>query len=283
MLFCSICNIIIDNIGFIKLKEEIPLDGRRDGERKLNMLRFALCDDDPARRQQTAEMLRDHLGTETRGKVFCFSSGCELLDALGTKGADFDLYILDMPMPGLTGTELGVRLREAGGRGAFVVIFSPGEHGPDPFAGQAMGYLQKPLEPEALGRELDRVLDTIRKKQQARVDVKTRGGMVQLSLGELLYAELSNRMLCYHCQDGTTTESMTLRTSFQKAARPLLADGRFFRCSTSTVVNLHCLRGIEPDCMLMENGSTVPLTRGMLNETRRRWASYWRGDPLADS
>lgn len=228
-------------------------------------------------------MLRVHLGAEANGKVSCFSSGRELLDALGAKVADFDLYILDTPMPGLTGTELGVRLREAGGRGAFVVIASPGEHSADAFAGQAMGYLQKPLEPEALGRGLDRVLDAIRQKQQARVDVKTRGGTVQLSLGALLYAELSNRMLRYHCRDGSTVESMTLRTSFQKAARPLLADGRFFRCSTSTVVNLHCVRGIEPDCMLMEDGGTVPLTPGMLNEARRRWASYWRGDPLADA
>ena len=42
------------------------------------------------------------------------------------------------------------------------------------------------------------------------------------------------------------------------------------------------MSGLDADGLKLENGDTVPLPRGMLGEARRRWSSYWRGDPLAD-
>ena len=38
----------------------------------------------------------------------------------------------------------------------------------------------------------------------------------------------------------------------------------------------------EQDSLLLDNGGRVPLTPGMSGEAKRRWASYWRGDPMAD-
>lgn len=247
------------------------------------MLKIALCDDDPIQRLQIAKLLQVYLEKRPKspGKISAFASGQELLDAIGDQREDFDLYILDVLMPGLTGIDLGVRLRELGGTGAIIYLTSSSEYALDSFKAHALGYLLKPVDLESLSRELDHALSTIEQKRSACVFVKTKGGVHRLLLDELLYVELHNRMLHYHQFDGSITESLTLRTSFQNAVAPVLADGRFFRCGTSFVVNLHYVRGIEKDSLLLDNGTTVPLPRGMSNEARRRWSSYWRGDPLA--
>ena len=81
------------------------------------MLRIALCDDAPAQRLHMAQMLRKYLcrRPEAAGEVSAFASGQELLDSIEAGGKDYDLYIMDALMPGLTGTDLGVRLGGLGG------------------------------------------------------------------------------------------------------------------------------------------------------------------------
>lgn len=248
------------------------------------MLKIALCDDDPTQRRDVAKMLRDYLEhrPEAAGKVSAFASGQELLNSIEAGSGDFDLYILDVLMPGLTGIDLGVRLRELGGTGAIIYLTSSQDYALESYKTHALGYLLKPVDPDTLGRELDYAISTIQQKRSACVFVKTKGGTCRLQLDELLYVELHNRVLRYHLLDGSVTESLTLRTSFQKAAEPILSDGRFFRCGTSMAVNLHYVRSLGRDSLQLENGSTVPLPRGMLGEARRRWSSYWRGDPLAE-
>lgn len=248
------------------------------------MLKIALCDDDPVQLLQVTGMLQSYLAQrqEMDGKVSAFEKWQEFLDAIRSDGEDFDLYILDILMPGIAVIDLSVRLRELGGTGAIICLGSSQEYALEPYKGYAFGNLLKPVNPDALAGELDYALDTIQQKRSACVAVKTKGGTRRLPLNELLYVEMCNRVLRYHQTDGSVADSLTLRTSFQKAAEPILSDGRFFRCGTSLAVNLHYVCGLDADSLKLENGDTIPLPRGMLGEARRRWSSYWLGDPLAE-
>lgn len=248
------------------------------------MLRIALCDDDFTQRTKVTQMLQDYLARQPEGpgKVSAFTSRQELLDSISAGGEDHDLYIIDAPMPGLSGVELGVRLRELGGKGAIIYLLSPHELSQESYRAHALGCLLKPVDPELLSKELDYAVGVIRREHSACVLVKTKGGTVTLPLNDLLYVELHNRLLRYHLLDGSVIESLTLRTSFQNAVESILSDGRFFRCGTSMAVNLHHVRGLDKDNLYLDRGRTVSLPRGMLGEAKRRWSAYWRGDPLAD-
>ncbi len=159
------------------------------------MLRIALCDDDPAQRLHMAQMLRKYLcrRPEAAGEVSAFASGQELLDSIEAGGKDYDLYIMDALMPGLTGTDLGVRLRELGGSGAIIYLVSAREHTLEAYKSHALGYLLKPVDQDTLSRKLDYAIGTLQQKLSACVPVKTRGGMCCLSLAGLLYVEMQRR------------------------------------------------------------------------------------------
>ena len=70
------------------------------------MLRIAICDDNQVELQYTARMTADYFGTHPAHSAIIetFHSGKDLLSqAEARKG--FDLYILDIIMPGLNGIQ----------------------------------------------------------------------------------------------------------------------------------------------------------------------------------
>ena len=77
------------------------------------MIKLALCDDETEQREVIGGLLRDYAAARPAKavKLSVFSSGQELLNAAAECGG-FDLYVLDIVMPGLSGIDLGVRLRE---------------------------------------------------------------------------------------------------------------------------------------------------------------------------
>ena len=86
------------------------------------MLKLALCDDEAEQRAAVSRLLREYaaLRPELTVKLSVFSSGMELLTA--AEEERFDLYVLDVVMPDLSGIDLGVKLRELGHYGAIVYL-----------------------------------------------------------------------------------------------------------------------------------------------------------------
>ena len=119
------------------------------------MIRLALCDDEEDQRGALMELLGSYEAARPHVKLcpLVFSSGQELL--LSERPADFDLYLLDVVMPELSGIEVGIKLREQGSRGEIVYLtFSP-EYAVASYETRAFYYLLKPVEPEQLYSVLD--------------------------------------------------------------------------------------------------------------------------------
>lgn len=76
------------------------------------MLRFALCDNEEKQLNQAAAMLNAYFSSrpDLSGQVETFRSGSPLLARVEEAGG-FDLYVLDILMPELSGIDTGRRLR----------------------------------------------------------------------------------------------------------------------------------------------------------------------------
>ena len=130
------------------------------------MLRLALCDDDPQQRASVGALLQEYaaLRPALAAKLSIFSSSWELL-ADEEEGACFDLYVLDVVMPEVSGIELGVKLRELGRSGAIIYLTISPEYAVDSYAAQAFYYLMKPVEPERLYQVLDQAVAALEKRR----------------------------------------------------------------------------------------------------------------------
>ena len=120
------------------------------------MLRIAICDDETRFLHQAANFVQEYLHghPELSGHIHTFRYGQELLYQVEETGG-FDLYLLDIIMPGPNGIQTGLQLRELSNSGEIVYLTTSSDYAVDSYSVRAFYYLLKPLEKKRLFEVLD--------------------------------------------------------------------------------------------------------------------------------
>lgn len=244
------------------------------------MPKVALCDDNGEERTHTGTLLREYARTRPGTSIRVFSSGQQLL--LAEDSAEFDLYILDVVMPKMSGIELGVRLREQKCRGAIIYLTVTPEFAVNSYEARAFYYLLKPVDPQRLFEVMDQALAETERKRNVCITVKTKNGSRLLEGEEIAYVELTERVARYHLSDGTALDSVMLRRSFRSELEPLLRYPEFVPCGASFVANLRYVTGVDKGGLQICNETQIPLPRGQMSKLRQQWMDYWL-DGVADT
>lgn len=239
------------------------------------MLRIALCDDEEKQLNQAAAMLNTYLSSrpDLSGQVETFRSGIALLTRVEDAGG-FDLYVLDILMPQLSGIDTGHRLRALGDGGEIVYLTTSNDFAADSYDVRAFFYLLKPVNEAKLFQVLDGAVEKLNRRRSSAVVVTTVDGPRRILLERIRYVERMGRCMRYYCTD-TTIDSQTIRVSFREAAAPLLADWRFCLCGASFVLNFQHVTGVNGQTALLDNGQTVILPRTSATGFKKAWGNYW--------
>lgn len=239
------------------------------------MLRIAVCDDEQKQLNQTAALLHTYLGSHPSltGQVETFLSGSALL-ARAENAGGFDLYMLDILMPELSGIDTGRRLRALGEGGEIVYLTSSNDFAADSYDVRAFFYLLKPVEENKLFQVLDGAMEKLNRRRNNAVVVSTADGPRRILFDGIRYVERVGRVMRYYCTDDTV-DSQTIRVSFREMASPLLADRRFCLCGASFVLNFQHVTGVNGRTALLDNGQTVELPRTAASDFKKSWGDYW--------
>lgn len=239
------------------------------------MLKIALCDDEADELARVEALLRQYVEARPglMARLAVFSSGSALLQQVEDAGG-FDIYVLDVVMPRLSGIELGVKLRQLGDDAPIIYLTASPDYAVDSYMARAFYYLLKPPDPARLYQVLDRAAALLQERR-ASVPVKTKSGLRLLPLDELLYAELVGRAARYYLAGGETVDGMTLHEPFGAAMEPLLADPRFVLCGSSFAVNLRHVTAVGKGELTVSGGRRLPLSRGSSDQVKKRWTAYW--------
>ena len=240
------------------------------------MYNIALCDDEAICINSLKEHLEEYLAehNDISVKIHTFTNGYDLID--DTDRTDFDLYILDVLMSGISGIETGKKLREAQKEGMIVYLSSSRDFALDAYDVQPFHYLVKPIQKEKLFVVLDAVFDILHKRGSKSIIVKTKEGVFQLAFDEIVYVDFINRACRYHLYDGRSVVLSQQRKSFGEMVSPLMEDKRFCSCGASLVVNLHYVKAIKRDHLFFkDNGSPLYFPKTSLNPLLSAWTDYW--------
>ena len=239
------------------------------------MLRIAICDDEKKQLNEIAALLNTYLQSHPGldGQMELFQSGAALLERAEAEGG-FDLYVLDILMPKLSGIDTGRRLRALGEGGEIIYLTSSNDFAADSYDVRAFFYLLKPVEEGKFFQVLDGAVEKRNRRQSSAVVVTTVDGPRRILLENIRYVERVGRCMRYDCTDGTV-DSQTIRVSFREAAAALLADRRFCLCGASFVLNFQHVSGVNGQVALLDNGQTVVLPRIAATEFKKAWGNYW--------
>ena len=125
------------------------------------VLKIAICDDEKEFRSAAEQMLKLYMEEKAvpyQADVFNVPS--ELVD-ITEKGTIYDIYLLDIYMPGITGMSIATELRSRGVKSPIIFLTSSTDHALEAFGVSATHYLLKPYSKENFYAGMDKAMQSI--------------------------------------------------------------------------------------------------------------------------
>lgn len=251
-------------------------------------MRALIVDDEPLSRSALAEILSHRRDIEQ------FDVAEDALKALeDLQRADYDVLLLDVRMPEMSGLDLVDHLVKSKSRSpAVVFVTAHQEYALAAFEKRALDYIVKPFSPAKVNDALDlavsrsaqeralRLLDLLTLSPQpagrgVRIAIKVKGRILFVDPAELVTAEASGNYVLLQQTQG----SYLLRETISAVADKLEPHG-FIRIHRSVLVNTAFVESIEPssdDSILrMKNGKEYSVTRTYKSKLKGL-AQFWIG------
>ncbi len=114
------------------------------------MLIFAI-DDEPLLLDETKASIAE---AAPEAEILPFHLAADALDAVERQGLSPDIVFCDIEMPGISGLEFAVRLKNLSPETRVVFVTGYSQYALDAFRVRAQGYIMKPLTPEQIKTEL---------------------------------------------------------------------------------------------------------------------------------
>ena len=245
-----------------------------DGGKENSMIRIAICDDNELQVEATKDIVADLLEKSGRtAEIASFFSGSDLVRHV-RENRPYDLYILDLIMPGMNGMETATSLRLMKDKGAIVFLSASTEYAVQSYEVDAEYYFLKPLEPLRFSRVLDRVLERLSEAKDT-VEINGQDGVIVLPQNSILYVRLDDRRPKFQLADGRFIMGRVLRGKFHSEIQTLLKNPAFTECGVGMVLNLAMVDMMDSESVLMKNGDVLYPPKSAVAPLMNAWLD-WR-------
>lgn len=232
------------------------------------MYNVAICDDTEEERLQAAEYAGrffEREGIEVH--IDTYAAGRELLES----GRKYDLYLLDVLMPGMSGIDAAQALAEDKDHPVVVFITSSLESAVEGYRVEAAGFILKPVEEESFWSTMERVVRRRLGVKKAVLSLVHNRVNVELPLERLAWFENRLHRVFVKLTDGEVLSVNQKLSELQLALEP---HSQFLRCHQSYLVNLDYVDKLEDSCFYMRDGQMIPISRNFYKQSKNAYYHY---------
>lgn len=227
---------------------------------------IAICDDLPEELDRVSTIL-ERWKNEKRAalRYRSFSNAVDLLDA--AREERFDLYLLDIMMPGIDGLDAAREIRQIDEAAEIVFLTSSPGFAYESYSVHALDYLLKPVQKERLRSLLDRMLIREQKPSEG-LTIKCGTTFVRVLFSQLSYVEVSGKHLFFNMTDGAVHEVFGTLREYESQ---LLSRQEFEHCHRSYIVNLLQVAELSAAGIRTFTGKTLPVSRGLYSQIQKSY------------
>ncbi len=229
-------------------------------------LNIAICDDNAIDCQRLHDLLQTYAvnhGLLVQPTIF--STGEDFLSA--HKQHPFDIVFMDIFLTGIKGTEAIASCHPESPQTVFTTTSR--EFAIEAFNLNAVHYLLKPVTYEAIGIAMKRCLAANDIRHFQHLDIKTNQGMVSLSVQQIIYIEVFNKVCLIHTNKTTFHTYSSLDSIFE-----LLDTHTFMRAQRSYIVNMNYIESFYYDHIVLSNGKEIMLSRSTRTELKKQYQQF---------
>lgn len=236
------------------------------------MLKIAICDDEKIFCDSAECMLKLYM--EDKAMPFqadVFSIPSELVDAT-EQGTVYDIYLLDIYMPGITGMSIATELRSRGVQSPIVFLTSSTDHALEAFGVNATHYLLKPYSKEHFYVGMDKALQSITARKDDSIVLKVDNEYRSISTSQIVYCEAEDKYQRFYLADG---EKLLVRISGAEIYKQLSQFDSIYHCGRAHIINFDYISRITTDGVIFKSGTHLKLPHTVLAGLKKAFFDYF--------
>ena len=236
------------------------------------MLKIAICDDEKMFCDSAEGMLKLYMENKAvpfQADVFNVSS--KLVDAT-ENGTVYDIYLLDIYMPGITGMSIATELRSRGVKSPIIFLTSSTDHALEAFGVDATHYLLKPYSTENFCIAMDKAMQSITSHKDDSIVLKVDNEYRNILVSQILYCEAADKYQRFYLETG---EKLLVRISGTELYKMLSEYDSFYHCGRAHIVNLDYINRVTADGVILKNGAILKLPHTVLAGLKKAFFDYF--------
>lgn len=234
------------------------------------MIHTLVVEDEPSEAQRLIDFVRRYGAAHDEVfQITWIKSAMEML----ADGGRYDLVLLDIDLPGISGMEAAQLLRVYDEQTPIIFVTNLAKYAVKGYEVGATGFIVKPVSWGNLSMNLDRALRTIRHNAGRSIMVPTESGMRVIPVNQLVFVEVRGHLLSYHLEDHTVLEARGSLAQLEDE----LAGAPFVRTDKSCLANMDKIVLIKPQELQMVTGDLLPVSRRRKREVTDSVTDYLGG------
>lgn len=233
------------------------------------MIKIAILEDEKAAAKKLTTFFDRYTAEhpDVEFDITHFNDGLSLLDNYRDH---YDVFLLDIQMPGINGMETAHRIREIDSEVMIIFVTNMVEYAVEGYDVRAFDFILKPVTYAAFLPKLERILRAIAiHKDAVMVKLKMKEGMQWVSSNDILYLEVSNHDVFLRLSNGTILRQPGPLSKFEKSLETV----SFARNNACYLVNLKHIRGIHGDFVDIGE-ERLPISKSKRKEFLSQLAQY---------
>ena len=236
------------------------------------MLKIAICDDEKEFRSAAEQMLKLYMADKSaQFLVDTFDVSSDLIDAT-EKGTIYDIYLLDIYMPGITGMSIATELRSRGVKSPIIFLTSSTDHALEAFGVDATHYLLKPYTEDSFYMGMDKAMQSIASHKNDSVILKVDNEYRSILVSKLIYCEAEDKYQRLYLENG---EKLLIRISGTELYKLLSEFDSFYHCGRAHIINLDYISRVTVEGVIFKNGRALKLPHTVLAGLKKAFFDYF--------
>ena len=201
-------------------------------------------------------------------KIDCYNSPHQFLEEFKSQ---YDLVLLDIQMPGLSGIQVAEKIRQTDENIIIVFITEIAQYAIAGYKVRAMDYILKPVSFYDFSYMVDNAFKILKSREQKSIVVTSKQCLVKILISSIYFIEVQNHKLYIHT-NSETYETWASLSSIESE----LPQEMFSRINSGVTVNLNHVLSVNNDSVILPCGE-LPLSRRRKKEFCSNLARYFGG------
>ena len=231
-----------------------------------DFVKIAICDDEPVFFDQLKQYLEKYYKS-LDVIIDVFASGESFLNACSGRANTYDLAFMDIEMGDLDGITTARKIRAYDPELLLIFLTSHVEFALEGYEVDAFRFLPKPVNEQKLILTLQDVQQEI--DLSRKILIKDSEQEVFIRHKDIISAEAQNVTLLIRTKEASYTIRKPLQQFELEVQSPM-----FYRPHRSYLINLGHVTSYDRKLIIMENGDSVPLSRGRMPELKEALLHY---------